>query len=128
MTKHRNYYTLLVRDSQAEPWQIHFGDYEEGVVATERDDITQHDYLKKNTRIICTADTQSAINKAIDELNLKPATLVIRDKKHYDSLKEAGVAPFDPPFKIHNMTVDNVGDIHDAIADALGEPRLKPRK
>ena len=68
MTK-RTYYTLLVRDDKTSPWAIHFGDYDLQCVYGERDDITEYEYTKGNTKIIKTADDQPAINAAVAALN-----------------------------------------------------------
>lgn len=65
----KRYHTLLVREDVVRRWQFHFGDYDRNVVVQERDDITEHDYLKKNTKIITTGDDQKDIDAAINKLN-----------------------------------------------------------
>lgn len=99
----RPYYSLLVRDDQADAWSIHFGDYDLTVVQQEREDIA-HEFRKRNMKIVRTDDTQAAINAAVDKLN----------------------APFDPPFTI--MTLDDPAEVHNAIADAVGEPQSKLKR
>lgn len=99
----RPYYTLLIRDHFSDEWQMHFGDYNQSVVDQERDDMRESGYLKKNLRIIRTAARRAAIEQAVEALNR---------------------APFDPPFRIVNL--DNTIEVHNAIADAVGESALKP--
>lgn len=43
--------------------------------------------------------------------------LRIRDQAHYNSLIEAGVIPFDPPFKILDVPVDSIDQLNQ---DVLG--------
>lgn len=111
----RPYYTLLIRDQISDYWQIHFGDYDQAVVDTERDDMHESGYLKQNMRIIRTEAKQRAIDKAVEQLNATNKTI----------RQQIEAAPFDPPFRIIGMTFDNVIDVHNAIADAVGEPELK---
>lgn len=67
----KRYHSLLVRDNAASPWGIHFGDYDREVVDAERDDITDGDYRRSNTKIITTDDAQAAIDAAVSALNGK---------------------------------------------------------
>ncbi len=77
MTTHKPYYILLVRDAQPDengnlcigPWGIHFGDYDRACVVQERDDITEHDYQRRHTKIIDTFDDQSRIDAVIAAVN-----------------------------------------------------------
>lgn len=76
MPKTSFYYTLLVRDSKSEPWEIHFGDYDRNVVSDERDDWCDHydennkRRQKNNTLIVTTSDeSMAAINAKVTELN-----------------------------------------------------------
>lgn len=66
----RNYYTLLVRDSSSEPWQIHFGDYVRSVVHDEARDLKLEGYYKmKNMLLISTGDKQANIQARVNQLN-----------------------------------------------------------
>lgn len=70
MARNRSYYTLLVRESERDPWAIHFGDYDRDTVEDERY-IERHagDYAAINIRIITTGDTQAEIDAEVDRLN-----------------------------------------------------------
>jgi hypothetical protein len=62
-----NYYTLLVKyESKDEPWSIAFGDYDKETVHQEKVDAYDD---AKDTKIICTEDSQSSINEAVELLN-----------------------------------------------------------
>ena len=69
----KTYYTLLVRDNADAPWAIDFGDYDRDCVNDARDDATEREYKKGNTKIIATPDDQSAIVAAVTALNTKGA-------------------------------------------------------
>jgi hypothetical protein len=61
------YYTLLVKyESKTEPWSIAFGDYDKEVVHQESEDAYED---AKATKVICTEDSQSSINEAVELLN-----------------------------------------------------------
>lgn len=68
MTKYREYFTLLSRDSVRDMWQIEFGDYDRSVVVAERDDYRNH-YKAINLHIIVTDHTGVAIQARVDALN-----------------------------------------------------------
>lgn len=61
-----SYYTLLVKFEEADPWTAQFGDYDKSAVEDERDDSYEDAYC---TKIIRTADSQSAIDAAVATLN-----------------------------------------------------------
>jgi hypothetical protein len=61
------YYTLLVKyDDTETDWNIAFGDYDKSVVHQEADDAYDD---AKATKVICTEDSQSSINEAVELLN-----------------------------------------------------------
>ncbi|NPU64585.1 hypothetical protein HL667_06205 [Bradyrhizobium sp. 83012] len=71
--KRGTYHVLLVREGDAAPWGVHFGDYDRECVQAERDDITEYPavsgYRKRNTKIIMAGDTQAEIDAAVARLN-----------------------------------------------------------
>jgi len=70
MSKARQYFTLLIRNSKAEPWAIHSGDYALRVVERKTMDwLVEQLELESNTKIIITDDTQAAVDAAVAKLN-----------------------------------------------------------
>lgn len=71
MTKNRTYYSLCLRDDGDLVWRLEFGDYDRDCVQAELEAYTEHDYLKRNAKIIKSADDQASINAAVAALNAK---------------------------------------------------------
>lgn len=69
----RNYYTLFVYEPDHQRWYIHFGDYNNAVVADEFDDIGYgwDGIPMKHMQIIKTSDDQKEIDAALNKLNGK---------------------------------------------------------
>jgi len=65
----RTYYTLVLRDDGDLRWRIEFGDYDRDTVEAEMESYTDHDYLKRNAKIIRSGDSQADIDAAVDALN-----------------------------------------------------------
>ena len=67
MSQPKSYYTLLVREqTPGSNWTPQFGDYKRSVVDQDRRDI---DVPRSHTLIICTLDTQEAIDAGIKKAN-----------------------------------------------------------
>lgn len=64
----KKYYTIAIRESGQ--WGAQFGDCDKDVVIQEIED-SFSDYPKADRKIICTADSQDAIEAAIAKLNGK---------------------------------------------------------
>ena len=62
------YRTLLIRTHAAEPWAIHFGDYDADVVRDERADVLDAE-PETLCKIITTDEAQSAIDASVAALN-----------------------------------------------------------
>lgn len=60
------YWTLFIREDGR--WSPQFGDYSKAVVVQEMRD-SWDEYQRRDRRIVCTDDTQEAINAAEAELN-----------------------------------------------------------
>lgn len=92
------YHSLLIRESKAAPWSIHFGDYDREVVEAERDDVTEHEYKRGDTKIITTKGTQTAITAAVAKLNGKQEAATV-DASESAPLFEIGESPEDISIK-----------------------------
>lgn len=68
MTK---YYSLLTLEhGSVSRWCPQFGDYDRSVVMAERDNyVESQGYRKKDTKIVCTDDTQASIDTYCKKLN-----------------------------------------------------------
>lgn len=64
----KKYYTIAIREF--DQWGAQFGDYDKDVVIQEIENCFS-DYPKADRKIICTADSQAAIETAIAKLNGK---------------------------------------------------------
>lgn len=63
----RTYFTLAVREDGQ--WSPQFGDYDNGVVCEEAHEYQQCGTLKRDIKVIESADDQPSINAAIAALN-----------------------------------------------------------
>lgn len=68
MPRNRTYYTLALRDDN-HGFRIEFGDYDRATVEAEMECYTEHDYLKRNAKIVTSGDTQAEIEAAVAKLN-----------------------------------------------------------
>jgi hypothetical protein len=64
----RIYFTLAAREPDG-VWAPQFGDYDRQCVAAELDDYAQHDYRRKDLKVVKSFDDQASINKAMAALN-----------------------------------------------------------
>jgi hypothetical protein len=64
----RTYFTLCTREADG-VWSPQFGDYDKDCVRFELDDYAQHDYKRKDLRIVTSYDDQASINTAVAALN-----------------------------------------------------------
>jgi hypothetical protein len=73
----RKYYSLLVRESATDAWELHFGDYNRATVEQEQSDWLDSDGFRltpparksTHTKIITSGDTQASIMAAIETAN-----------------------------------------------------------
>ena len=63
------YYTLLIKHEVNNSWSAEFGDEEKEVVKWELNAWLYDGVKKKDTKIICTNDTQKAIDTYVNNLN-----------------------------------------------------------
>lgn len=63
----KRYYTLAVREDGQ--WTAQFGDYDRETVQAELDDYVDHDYRKRDLRIVQSNDDQASIMNAVARLN-----------------------------------------------------------
>jgi len=64
----RNYYTVVVRETRHDPWEVHFGDYDRAVADQERLDVLEND-SNGYAKVIVTSDRQVDISSAVKSLN-----------------------------------------------------------
>ena len=63
-----DYYTLLVKEDGK--WGISFGDYCKNIVIDEYNDAREQGYHRHSLQIIQTEESQAAINRAVQQLNM----------------------------------------------------------
>jgi hypothetical protein len=67
--KMNKYYTLLIKHEINNKWSPEFGDNDKEVVEFELGAWLYDGVKKKDTKIICTDDTQKAIDTYVNKLN-----------------------------------------------------------